>query len=121
MSNRNLIAFNGVYVKTPTQMEVDNNDISDPDAGRTLDCLMHKMKKGEKRKIMLSWTNITPEEANEVLRATSAEYFSCRYFDPHDNGYVTRTFYRGDTKAVMKIWTVKQKRYGTVSFDVIER
>lgn len=117
----NMIQVNGRAVKTPSALDWGINDISASDAGRTQDGIMHKNRVARKRKIALKWANPTPSETSSILSAFSGEYVNVTYFDPLDGRLETRTFYSGDQSAPVKIWTVNNKRYSEVSFDIIER
>lgn len=120
-SNRSMIRVNGTYIKSPSSMTVHIEDVSRSDAGRTEDALMHKNRITRKRKIDLQWSNPTPAEAQEILGAFSAEYFSVTYYDPLEGMNATRTFYSGDQDVPVKIWTVNNKRYESIAFNIIER
>ena len=125
-----MLWVDGVAVKTPSVFSPQFYDISAPDSGRTLDGLMYANKLRDsnghilkKTTIDIEWWMCTPEEAQAILNAFEAkEYFSVTYYDPH-NGItpVTKTFYLGDREAPVKMWTLNNKRYETVSFTIIER
>ena len=116
-----LIKVNGTVIKTPSSFSWGLQDISDSAAGRTQDVLMHKNRVSQKRKISLGWNNPTKEEAAQILQAFNPEYIDVTYPDAMSGTDETRTFYVGDRSAPMKIWTVSNKRYSQVSFDIIER
>lgn len=116
-----MIWVDGVAIKTPSTFSWGLQDVSSSDAGRTQDALMHKNRVSQKRKISLGWNYPTPEEASAILKAFNSEYVSVRYPDAMSGTYETRTFYVGDRSAPMKMWTINNKRYSQVSFDIIER
>lgn len=120
-NNNNMITVDGVKIKTPSSLTWGLQDISASDAGRTDDTIMHKNKVGQKVTLDLSWSGTTPEETSAILKAFDPEYFKVTYWDAKDGKMETRTFYAGDRKAPVKIWTVNQKRYESVSFNIIER
>lgn len=119
--NNNMIRVNGKKILTPSVFQPSLQDISAADAGRTQDTLMHKNRKGKKRKIQLAWNGVTPEEAHQILKAFEDEYFRVTYYDPWEGMEITKTFYSGDQSAPVKTWTVNNKLYEQVSFDIIER
>lgn len=119
--NNNMIRVNGKKILTPSVFRPSLQDISAADAGRTQDTLMHKNRKGKKRKIQLAWNGVTPEEAHQILKAFEDEYFRVTYHDPWEGMEITKTFYSGDQSAPVKTWTVNNKLYEQVSFDIIER
>lgn len=120
-NNRNMIMVDGVWIKSPSTLTYGLKDISASDSGRTDDTIMHKNRVGQKVTLDLSWSGPTPEEASEILKAFDPEYIEVTYHDPKENKMVTKTFYSGDKKAPVKIWTVNQKRYESISFNIIER
>ena len=119
--NNNMIRVNGKKIKTPSVFHPSLQDISAADAGRTQDSLMHKNRKSRKVKIQIAWNAPTPTEAHQILQAFKDEYFRVTYYDPWEGDTVTKTFYSGDQDAPVKIWTVNNKRYEQISFDIIER
>lgn len=116
-----MLAVNGTAIKTPSSMTIGFQDVSNSDAGRTQDAIMHKNLVARKRTISLSWNGVTQTEAHTILQAFYPEYFNVTYYDPLDGATVTRTFYSGDKSAPVKIWTVNNKRYESISFEIIER
>lgn len=120
-NNRNMIKVDGVWIKSPSTLTYGLKDISASDSGRTDDTIMHKNRVGQKVTLDLSWSGSTPEEASEILKAFDPEYIDVTYHDPKENKLVTKNFYSGDKKAPVKIWTVNQKRYESISFNIIER
>lgn len=120
-ANKTMIRVNGKQIKTPSVFHPSIQDVSAADAGRTQDALMHKNRITRKRKIQLAWNMCTPEDAHEILDAFKDEYFRVTYYDPWDGDTVTKTFYSGDQDTPVKTWTVNNKLYEQVSFDIIER
>ncbi|MDO5539403.1 MAG: hypothetical protein Q4F83_04935 [Eubacteriales bacterium] len=120
-THNNMIKVDGVKIKTPSVFSWGLQDVSASNAGRTQDARMHKNRIAQKRKIDLAWAMPTPEEAGDILNAFDPEYVNVTYYDPKDRKVVTRNFYTGDKTAPVKIWTVGNKRYESVSFNIIER
>ena len=116
-----MIRVNGAVIKTPSSFSWGLQDVSDSASGRTQDALMHKNRIAQKRKIQLSWNNPTKDETAAILQAFNPEYVYVTYPDALSGAEETREFYVGDRSAPMKIWTVNNKRYSQVSFDIIER
>lgn len=105
----------------PSKMEWSLQDVSIGDSGRDDSGLMFKGRITQKRKIVLEWAGKRPAAVKTILEAFNPEYMDVKYFDPLDGAMATRTFYVGDRSAPVKIWTVGNKVYETVSFDIIER
>lgn len=120
-NHKNMLKVDNVWVKSPSSMTVHIQDISRSDAGRTEDGLMHKERIARKVKIDLQWSNPTPAETAQILTAFSPEYFNVQFVHPLTNTTVTKTFYSGDQDSPIKIWTVNNKRYESISFNIIER
>lgn len=108
----------GAYVHSPSTYQVSYQDVSDADAGRTEDGLMHKNMIGTKVKIQLEWKYLKDAEIAAILQAFSPEYFQVKYKDPMTASFQTKTFYCGDKatpayNSKLGIWSV--------SFNIIER
>lgn len=108
-------------VKCPSAFEWSFQRVSAAESGRTDDALMHVNQVAVKRKVKLAWTATTPSETAAILQAFLPEYIYVKYFDPMDDAVVTKCFYTGDMEAPVKIWTVNNKLYEEISFDIIER
>ena len=121
-----------IYVKTrgssgqgegfsPSSFSWGLQDVSAADSGRTDDVVMHKNRVGQKRKVSLGWNGPDKAETARILQAFNPEYVDVTYPDAMSGKNETRTFYVSDRSAPMKIWTIDNKRYTSVSFDIIER
>lgn len=121
MADNRLIVVNGVTLPQPYSFHWSLQDVSDSEAGRTEDILMHKNRVGQKRKLQLAWRGKNTAETSFILQAFNPEYFNVRYFDLLDNRYETRAFYAGDREGNIKLWWVGRHLIETISFDIIER
>lgn len=118
-----MIKVNGVQIKSPSAFTWGLMDNSASDAGRVQDGndTMYKNRTSQKRKIELVWNAPTKEEASSILQAFNPEYVMITYPDTLTGQDRTAEFYVGDRSAPMKIWTVNNKRYSQVAFNIIER
>lgn len=108
----------------PSAMQWGLQDISAADAGRVHDPgnTMYKMRTGQKRKLVLSWSMLKKEQISEILQAVNPEYFYVRYEDALTGTWRTMEAYVGDRTAPLKWFNVNGgTRYSTLSFDIIER
>lgn len=109
----------------PSAMTWGLQDISLSDAGRVQDSgnTMYKMRVSQKRKLDLTWTLPTAEQAAQILQMFNSEYFYVRYFDPMEGAINIREFYAGDRSAPFQWYSLPDKgtRYTTISFNIIER
>ena len=109
--------------REPSEIQYGLNDISSSDAGRTEDAnvTMYKMRVGQKRKMTLSWQNLSLAEASEILQAFNPEYIYVRYLDVLEGQWNTRKFYVGDRSAAFfQVRLVNGTTMKSVSFDIIE-
>lgn len=116
-----MIIVDGVEMPCPSSFTWGLQDVSDSDAGRTLDALMHKNRIAQKRKLSLQWNAKDPSETAFILQAFNPEYINVTYPDALSGTDETRTFYVGDRSAPVWRWFSGKKYYESVSFDIIER
>lgn len=112
-------SVNGATIPCPSSYTYKLSDVSAPDAGRTEDTTMDKMRIGQCVHLELSWAYLTTAEVAQVLTAFNPEYFTVTYLDAMRGTYRTSTFYAGDRSAPMYNNTVG--RWTNVSFNIIER
>lgn len=115
-----LLRFDGVDLKDPSSMQWSLQRVSSPDAGRTLDAVMHVEQVAVKRKLELAWNNITGAEATAIIQAAEPEYIQVRYYDYLDGQYETRKFYTGDQQ--IPVYTHQSGKHivSNVAFNIIE-
>jgi len=116
-----LIRVDGVDMPNPSKLNWSLQDVSIGESGRDDTGYMYKGRVCQKRKLELEWSAVTPSVASMILSAFNPEYINVRYFDPLENTWQIKNFYVGDRSAPVKIWTVKNKIYETIKFDIIER
>jgi hypothetical protein len=116
-----LIRVDGVDMPNPSKMKWGLQDVSIGDSGRDDTGYMYKGRVTQKRKLELEWTAVSPSVASTILQAFNPEYINVRYFDPMENSWQIKNFYVGDRSGNVKIWSVNQKIYESISFDIIER
>ena len=112
---------NLVDMPNPSKIDWGYQDVSQGDSGRDDTGYMHKSRICQKRKIEVEWSAVTPSDASKILKAFNPEYINVRYFDPMENAWQIKNFYVGDRSAPVKIWSVNQKIFESISFDIIER
>ena len=107
------IAFNG--------LEYQLSDVDSPDAGRTLDGVMHRGKISDKDKWKIKFRALTTDEASILIPLVCRETFVCHYLSPRYGGMVYKTMYAGDRNASHCI----EREDGTIlwkdlAFNIIE-
>ena len=108
----------GVSIAAPSKYDWKLSDVSDSDAGRTEDALMHKMRIAQKVHIELEWQNVTDAIAQEILTAFQPEYISVNYYDYKAMAFQTKTFYVGDRQVTSYN---RLNGISTISFNIIEQ
>lgn len=107
-----------VYVPVPSKYQYDLQDVSSPDAGRSEDGTMWKLRITQKVKIELAWSNLQTAQVAEVLNAFNAEYISVTYLDAKSGSFQTKKFYVGDRTS--PLYNSKLGVWENVSFNIIE-
>ena len=120
-TNEIMITVDGAEMPCPSSFTWGLQDVSDSDAGRTMDTVMHKNRIGQKRKISLGWVAKDWATTSLILKAFNPEYISVRYPDMMSGQYETRTFYVGDRSTPVKLWGTWKKIIDNISVDIIER
>lgn len=109
---------NNSSIPCPSKYDWKLSDVSDADAGRTEDGLMHKNRIAQKVHLELEWANIKDSVAQTILTAFQPEYISVQYFDYKSMSFLTKTFYVGDRQ----VTTYNRKlQISTISFNIIEQ
>lgn len=118
-----MISIGGTVLPTPSSFTWGLQDNSASDAGRVQDATdtMYKNRTSQKRKLQLAWNGLSKEQTSAILQAFNPEYIDVTYPDAMSGTDETRTFYVGDRTAPIKIWTLNNKRYEQLSFNIIER
>lgn len=74
-------------------------DVESPDAGRTMDGVMHRGRVASKIRLDIKCRPLKSAEAMAVLSAIKPEFVTVRYIDPQD-GSVTRTMYSNNIPSI---------------------
>lgn len=116
-----ILKVDGVQMPCPSEYSWSLSDVSAAESGRTDNAVMQKSRVAQKRKIALTWKEVSASETSSILQAFNPEYISVYYWDAMAGAYQTRTFYVGDRTAPVHYWWVGNQRFESVSFDIIER
>lgn len=96
-------------------------DVDGPDAGRTMDAVMHRGRVATKIRLDISCRPLTSEEARIVLNAIYPEYVLVTYSDPME-GIVTKTMYSNNNPASYCINKGNGREYWHgIEFPLVER
>ena len=119
-----VISVDGVALPVcPSLYSWEEEDLSDKDAGRSEDGMMHKNRIGKIRKISLEWQNLPIHKMYKILRMFSPEYFTVVYIDPStdpNHGYRRQeVFYAGNRS--IKLKSARLNICERLSFNLISR
>lgn len=117
---RTILQVNGVWIPDPSSLQWGIQSVSDENAGRTTDGLMHVNLITRKRKLELEWVGVSFSVASEILNAVNPETFNVTYLDALTNTRLTKKFYVGDRTAMVYSYSDGYKRYQNVAFNIIE-
>lgn len=117
MSNP-IISVDGKPCPAPSSYEWKQEDLSNSEAGRTEDGIMHKNRIRSIISISLAWNNVTSDVAANVLKLFDPEYITATCKDAK-NGTVTKTFYVGNRSA--PLYNNELDRWSNISFNIVER
>lgn len=98
------------------------SDLDSPDAGRTLDGIMHRARITTKITLEITCRPLTTAETKIVLEAIYPEFVTVVYDDPQAGTTVTKTMYSNNNPATF----AQQQTNGTylwkgISFPLIEQ
>lgn len=115
------IAGATVYTElpTPSSFEWECIDNSAPDAGRTEDQNMHKMRIGQSVRNDVEWSYLSLADASLVLNAFDAEYVNIEIIDAKAGGWITKRFYVGNRKG--SLWNSRHGKWEKISFGLIQQ
>lgn len=96
-------------------------DVEAPDAGRTLDGIMHRGRVSTKIRLDVTCRPLTASEAHTVLQAIQPEWVTVTYDDPL-YGTVTKTMYSNNIPASFLICHKDGTEWwGGIAFPLIEQ
>lgn len=87
-------------------------------AGTNTSGLLYKDRIRIRYTITVSWTAISPEQKNLILRLTSGNDFNIRYFDVTDGTTRYGKFYRGNDLAVNPVLRYNGSEFEAYNIDM---
>lgn len=113
-----LITISGVVMPTPSEFSVSVYDISKAERNANGNMIIERIT--TKKKLSISYTFLTAEQAQTVLNAIAPTTYDVTYVDPIDNSTKTARFYCGDRNIGMIDYLDNVPRYKDLGFDLIE-
>lgn len=99
------------------------SDLDAPDAGRTLDGVMHRNRVAQKVDIECTCRPLTTAEASIVLQAINPEWVTVVYDDPRLGTTATKTMYSNNRPAafLQQNWAGNGYVWAGITFPLIEQ
>lgn len=116
-----LVSLDGVAVPEGcSEIEIEYEDLSDPDAGRSQDGTMWAGKMGTIRKLVCSWNALLPSSVAAIEKAVrNKNSVMVEFYDDGSGSYFTSAFYAGNRKT-KKVTFFPGKERISLSFNLIE-
>lgn len=119
-----IISVNGVALPVcPSSFQWEEEDLSNSEAGRSEDGVMHKNRIGTIRGIKLEWQNLPLQMMQKILKMFSPEYFTVVYIDVATDPYYgyrrSEEFYVGNRTLSLK--SARLNICEKLSFNLISR
>lgn len=99
MANSYYFLINGKNVPQPSEVVYNRYDLDSEDSFRSLSGEMQRDRIAVKVKLECRWNALDEGEMSALLSAMDEVFFDINYFDPHQGGYISKTFYVGDRSA----------------------
>ena len=105
------------------EIKWSDNDLDGPEAGRTLDTVMHRYKLGSKHRADIKLVPLESEKIVPIMSILKNQYFTCETdMIPDSYGGISRTMYNSTRSGNISIVTTDGKiKHKDVSFNIIER
>ena len=96
------------------------NDVDDEKSGRTQDLIMHRKRKGQKRKLGFTCRRLSTAEVRKLAGALNPVFIDVQYLDP-ELGVVWKTFYGTSITACTAVNLGGDTKWDETSFELVER
>lgn len=99
------------------------SDVESPDAGRTMDAVMHRGRVATKRRLDVTCKPLKTSEARTVLQAIYPQFVTVRFTDPQEGGVVTKTMYSNNNPAsfLLNRDGGQEELWDGITFPLVER
>jgi len=119
-----IISVDGVALPvSPSSYEWEEEDLSNAEAGRTEDGVMHKNRIGTISRCSLNFKNIPLQTAHRIIAMFSPEYIRVVYVnpavDPYFGYHMNEVFYVGNRK--VSVYSARLNVCADLSFNIISR
>ena len=117
-----LIKINNKEIKCPSSFSYTRSDL-DQDSYRDINGNLVRNRIGTKVQLTLTWKAGAMDVASmsTLLKAMDDVFFSVTYFDIHDGGMRTATFYSSDKTAQMYSYIDGKPIFNEISLTLIEK
>lgn len=113
-----------INIKCPSKYQYVLEDVSDDDAGRTEDGVMHKNRIGQTIGVELQWNGLTTKELHDLLVAFNPEYITVKFIEPlsgnpNNNYFKELEVYVGNRKSPM--YSASLNLWENLSLKIVDR
>ena len=105
------------------EIKWSDNDLDGPEAGRTLDTIMHRYKLGSKHRADIKLIPVTSAVAYPILSILKNQYFTCEtdLIPDYPNGLSMEMYNSTRSGSVAIVTTDGKIKHKDISFNIIER
>lgn len=114
------VGSGGTYVDLPCPAYMGYSSVPNEvnRAGTNTAGVLYKDRIRIRNSINVTWTAVTPEEKNLILRLTNGNDFQVRYFACDDSTFKYGKFYRGNDLTVTPILTYDGSEFGAYNITM---
>lgn len=116
-----ILKVNNTEFPNPSKMQVTIEDWDASTSERNANGDLMRDRVATKRKIEVEYSLLTGEQMSSILKATEDVFFSVTYFDPKENGFLTKTMYIGNRAPSFYILRDDKVMYRDFKFSLIEK
>lgn len=116
-----ILTVNGVKFPNPSKMQVTIEDWDASTSERNANGDLMRDRVAVKRKIEVEYSLLTGEQMSLILKATEDVFFDVVYFDPQQNGFLTKTMYIGNRAPSFYVLRDGKVMYRDFKFSLIEK
>lgn len=116
-----ILKVNNTEFPNPSKMQVTIQDWDASTSERNANGDLMRDRVTVKRKIEVEYALLDGNQMKTILDATEDVFFSVTYFDPKQNGFLTKTMYIGDRTPSLYVLRDDKILYRDFKFSLIEK
>jgi hypothetical protein len=116
-----ILKVNNTEFPNPSKMQVTIEDWDASTSSRLSNGELARDRVAVKRKIEVEYALLDGNQMSAILKATEDVFFSVTYFDPKENGFLTKTMYVGNRTPSFYMLRDDKVLYRDFKFSLIEK